>query len=659
MCGIAGYLAVSPLKKADELRTTVLRMADALRLRGPDDGGTWVDAEAGIALGHRRLSIIDLSPEGHQPMRSSCGRYVLVFNGEIYNYRDIRHELEQASPGYAATWRGCSDTEVALAAISRWGLDAAVKRFVGMFALALWDRAARTLYLVRDRLGEKPLYYGRMGGSLLFGSELKALRAHPDFKAEINRDALSLYLRHNCVPAPYSIYRGIHKLPPGTLLAISGRDLPIPTPIPYWSAGEIAEQGVAEPFAGSDDEARVTLDGLLRDAVRRQMVADVPLGAFLSGGIDSSTVVALMQAQSTRPVRTFTIGFNEADYNEAVHAKAVAAHLGTEHTELYVTPDEALAVISKLPVLYDEPFADSSQIPTFLVSALARRFVTVSLSGDGGDELFAGYNRYFWGRTIWKRLGGMPKSLRATAAAALTAIAPQTWDRALRAAGFLWPSALGQRTPGDKIHKLAEVLAAASPEAMYRGLASHWKDPASVVLGASEPPTALTNPRQWPHLPDFTQRMMYLDTVTYLPDDILVKVDRASMGVSLEARVPLLDHRLVEFAWRLPLAMKVRDGQGKWLLRQVLYRYVPKELVERPKTGFGMPIDVWLRGPLRDWAEALLDENRLAGEQFFDPLPIRRKWDEHLSGVRNWQHHLWDVLMFQAWLEQQRRQAAG
>lgn len=651
MCGIAGYLTVPRQKSCDELRVTVLRMADTLRLRGPDDGGAWVDADAGIALGHRRLSIIDLSVEGHQPMHSSCGRYVITFNGEIYNYQDIRHELEQESQGHAIPWRGHSDTEVALAAISRWGIEAAVKRFVGMFAFALWDRIERVLYLVRDRLGEKPLYYGQMGRSILFGSELKALRAHPDFKGEINRDALALYLRHNCIPAPYSIYRGIYKLPPGTMLAISGRDASLPDPVQYWSAREAAEQGVAEPFVGSAEEAAVMLDGLLRDAVGLQMVADVPLGVFLSGGIDSSTVVALMQAQSKRRVKTFTIGFNEAGYNEALYAKAVAAHLGTEHTELYVTPTEAMAVIPKLSAMYDEPFADSSQIPTFLVSELARRSVTVSLSGDGGDELFAGYNRYFLGQSIWKRVGWMPQFLRATAAAALTAVSPQSWDRVFGAAKSLLPSKLKQSTPGDKIHKLAEVLAVESPEAMYRGLASHWKDPASVVLGASEPLTALTDRRLWSNLPDFTQRMMCLDTVTYLPDDILVKVDRASMGVSLEARIPFLDHRVVEFAWRLPLSMKVRDGQGKWLLRQVLYQYVPKELIERPKTGFGVPIDAWLRGSLREWAEALLGESRLRREGYFRPEPIRQKWREHLSGERNWQYHLWDVLMFQVWLE--------
>lgn len=648
MCGLAGFLDPSRRTGGEELRATVTRMAAALRHRGPDDGGAWVDAEAGIALGHRRLSIVDLSPLGHQPMQSACGRYVTAFNGEIYNHRALRRELE----GLGHAFRGHSDTEVMLAAFVEWGLEAALERFNGMFALALWDRKGRLLHLVRDRLGEKPLYYGWMGRTFLFGSELKALRAHPEFRGEVDRGALALYLRHNYIPTPYSIYRGIRKLPPGTRLTLNGADAgAAPTPIPYWSFREVSERGVAEPFTGSADEAAAHLDTLLRDAVKLRMEADVPLGAFLSGGIDSSTVVALMQAQGDRPVKTFTIGFHEAAYNEAEDAKAVARHLGTEHTELYVTPGEAMAVIPRLPALYDEPFADSSQIPTFLVSELARRHVTVSLSGDAGDELFGGYNRYFWGRSIWQRIGWMPRGMRGAAARALTVLPPEAWETVFRMTGPVLPGKIKQRSPGDKLHKLAEILAVNDPETMYLGLVSHWKDPASLAVGASEPPTVLTDRSQWADLPDFTQRMMYLDTVTYLPDDILVKVDRASMGVSLEGRIPFLDHRVVEFAWRLPLSMKVRDGQGKWLLRQVLYGYVPRGLIERPKMGFGVPIDAWLRGPLRDWAESLLAERRLRAEGFLHPRPIREKWAEHLSGRRNWQYHLWDVLMFQAWLE--------
>lgn len=654
MCGITGFFVTTKDANKGELENTVLRMAGTLKHRGPDDSGIWVDAQAGIALGHRRLAIVDLSPEGHQPMVSRCGRYVIVFNGEIYNFQSMRRELE----GLGHTFRGHSDTEVMLAAISQWGLEKAVQKFNGMFAFALWDRKDRILHLVRDRLGKKPLYYGWMGKTLLFGSELKALRIHPAFRGEIDRDALTLFLRHNYIPAPYSIYKRIHKLPPGTILSLSvdgrQRDEEGISLVPYWLAKEVAEQGVQQPFRDSEQEAVEELDRLLRDAVKLRMEADVPLGAFLSGGIDSSTVVALMQAQSPRPVNTFSIGFHESGYNEAEDAKRVAHRLGAEHTELYVTPEEAMAVIPRLPSLYDEPFSDSSQIPTFLVSQLARRHVTVSLSGDGGDELFGGYNRYFWGRSLWQKVGWLPCGVREVLAKALRMRSPQEWETLFQKYSSLLPERMRQRNPGDKLHKLADVLAVVGPEAMYMGLVSHWQEPASLVVEANEPPTILTDPGQWAQLPDFTQRMMYLDLVTYLPDDILTKVDRASMGVSLEARVPLLDYRVVEFAWGLPLSMKMRQGQGKWILRQVLYRYVPRELVERPKMGFGVPIDAWLRGPLRDWAESLLEERRLREDGFLNPEPVRKKWEEHLAGNRNWQYHLWDILMFQAWLEGQK-----
>ncbi len=646
MCGITGFLDLTSRIAEDEARATAGRMLKTLTHRGPDDGGVWVDAKSGIALGNRRLAIVDLSPEGHQPMHSACDRYVIAYNGEIYNHKALHEELE----GLGHAFRGHSDTEVMLAAFVQWGLRGALERFNGMFAFALWDKKERVLHVARDRMGEKPLYYGWMGETFLFGSELKALKAHPDFRGEIDRDALTLYLRHNYVPAPYSIYKGIYKLPPGTMLTLNGEDRE-PAPVPYWSTREAAERGVSDPLKASAGKATDLLDGLLRDSIGLRMVADVPLGAFLSGGIDSSTVVALMQAQSDQPIKTFSIGFQEAGYSEAEHAKAVARHLGTEHTELYVTPEGTMSVIPKLPALYDEPFSDSSQIPTYLVSELARRHVTVSLSGDGGDELFGGYNRYFWGRSIWNKIGWMPPRLRGAAAGALTSVSPQWWDRLFEGLGPYLPKKVRQRMPGDKLHKLAGVMGVSSPEAMYRRLVSHWKDPESLVIGGTEPPTTLTDAGQWAELRDFTQRMMYLDTMTYLPDDILVKVDRASMGVSLEGRVPLLDHRLVEFAWRVPLSMKIRDGQGKWLLRQVLYRYVPKKMLERPKMGFGVPIDSWLRGPLRGWAEELLDERRLRDEGFFDPRPIREKWAEHLSGRRNWQHYLWEVLMFEAWLE--------
>jgi asparagine synthase (glutamine-hydrolysing) len=638
------------------MQATIRRMSDTLFHRGPDDEGSFVDAPSGIALGFRRLSIIDLTPEGHQPMASADGRYVLIFNGEIYNFQELRRELERSGHG----WRGHSDTEVMLAAFTEWGFEPAVRRFNGMFALALWDRRERRLYLTRDRLGEKPLYYGRMGQAFLFGSELKALRAHPSFRAEINRDALALFLRYNYIPAPYSIYRNIHKLPPGTFLSLdadlhdSDAVARLPSPRAYWSAREAAERGVAEPFKGTEEEAVAELESLLSEAVGMRMVADVPLGAFLSGGVDSSTVVALMQAQSPKPVRTFSIGFTEEAYDEARYARAVAEHLKTDHTELYVTPEDAMAVIPRLPALYDEPFSDSSQIPTFLVSQLARRSVTVSLSGDGGDELFAGYTRYLLGQSVWNKISWMPKGSRAVAAGALTTVSTQTWDRAYTGLKAFLPSHLRQSAAGDKLHKLAEILSVPDPQAMYMNLVSHWKEPGSLVLGATEPETTLTDSKQWANVPEFIQRMMYMDTVTYLPDDILVKVDRASMGVSLEARVPFLDHRVVEFSWRMPLSWKIRDGQSKLPLRRILYRHVPRELIERPKMGFGIPIGQWMRGPLRDWAEALLDERRLKEEGFLNPGPILRKWREHLSGRRNWQYYIWDVLMFQGWLERER-----
>lgn len=652
MCGITGFWEAPGRLSGAEGVIRLRRMTCAIVHRGPDDEGEWLDPAAGIALGHRRLSILDLSSAGAQPMVSAYGRYVVVFNGEIYNHGLLRKDLDAEEAG--VVWRGHSDTEVMLAAFERWGIEKSLARFNGMFAFALWDRRERVLHLARDRFGEKPLYYGWMGNTFLFGSELKALKAHPAWRGEIDRGAVALYMRHSCIPAPYSIYLGIRKLLPAHVLSVplSNGKRDTPQSRAYWFANAIAEAGVRHPFSGNEAEAVESLDELLRDAVALRMEADVPLGAFLSGGIDSSTVVALMQAQSVRPVRTFSIGFFESDYDEAEHAKAVAKHLGTEHTELYVTADEAMAVIPRLPEIYDEPFADSSQIPTFLVSKMTRQHVTVALSGDGGDELFGGYNRYFWGRSIWHKIGWMPKSARAAMARGLTALPPQGWDKIFAAIGPVLPRRLWATLPGDKIHKLAGILACASPEEMYRRLVSHWT-PESVVLGVSDPPTALADHGLWADIPDFTQRMMFLDLVGYLPDDILAKVDRASMAVSLEVRVPLLDHRVVEFAWTLPLSMKIRNGQGKWPLRQVLNKYVPRELIERPKMGFSVPIGEWLRGPLREWGGSLLGDSRLRQEGYFNPAPIRKKWAEHLSGKRNWQYHLWNVLMFEAWLEAQ------
>ncbi len=651
MCGLTGFLDLARSAGDDELCATAGRMADTLVLRGPDDRGVWSDAGAGVALGFRRLSIVDLSPEGHQPMASASGRFVLAFNGEIYNYPDLRRELE--GPG-SAPFRGHSDTEVMLAAFERWGVEGSLGRFVGMFGFALWDRRERRLHLARDRMGEKPVYYGRTGDAFLFGSELKALRAHPAFRGAVDRGALALYMRHGYVPAPYSIYEGVRKLPPGHLLTVAeGLAGDPPPPRPYWTARGAFEAGQADPFAGTDGEAVDELERLLRDAIGRQMVADVPLGAFLSGGIDSSTVVALMQAQADRPVRTFTIGFREDGFDEAVHARAVAGHLGTDHTELYVSPAEALAVVPELPRLFDEPFGDSSGVPTLLVARLARRSVTVSLSGDGGDELFCGYPWYRRAASVWGRLRKVPGPVRRAAAGALN-------GRAFGAVRPMLPGGLGRRVSADRVRKLAGLLGESDgPERVLRTLGSAWDDPAALVPGAAEPPTAWTDPSAWADLAGVEARLMYLDAVTYLPDDILTKVDRASMGVSLESRAPMLDHRVAEFAWRLPQSMKVRDGKGKWALRQVLYRHVPAAMVERPKAGFSVPVAAWLRGPLRGWAEDLLGPGRLGREGLLDPSPVRRRWDEHLSGARDWSAPLWYALMFEAWMEAWGRGDAG
>lgn len=651
MCGFCGYVDPSTQSGNEVLTSTVSRMADTLYHRGPDAGGAWVDQRYGVALGHRRLSVLDLSPEGNQPMVSHCGRFYIVFNGEIYNYRSIRQKLERAVD---IPWRGHSDTEVLLAAISHWGLSKALQCANGMFAFALWDRDKSILSLGRDRLGEKPLYYGWSGGHFLFGSELKALRAHPAWQGEIDRDALTLLLRYNRIPAPFSVYRGIKKLQPGNLLHLQVGALEqgfCGQIEQYWSALEAAETGQREPFRGSQNEAIKSLDELLSDAVGLRMIADVPVGAFLSGGIDSSTIVALMQKQSSRPVKTFSIGFEIDGYNEAEHAKRVAQHLKTDHTELYVTPNHAMGVIPGLSSLYDEPFSDVSQIPTFLVSQLARQQVTVALSGDGGDELFAGYNRYIYGEAIWKKMRWLPIRGRKLLAAGISRTPPRVWQvlSCLSNPLIPMPSLLG-----DKASSLAQILSVDSPEALYHRLVSHWKEPEAVVLNAVEPSMmGLGALKNYGQLDCFAARMMYLDSVSYLPDNILTKVDRASMGCSLEARVPMLDHRLFEFAWQIPMSLKIRNRTGKWILRELLQYYVPRELTERPKMGFAVPIDSWLRGPLRDWAETLLAEDRLKRENFFRPQPIRQKWAEHLSGQRNWQYYLWDILMFQAWLEEQ------
>mgnify|MGYP003578383613 FL=1 len=643
MCGIAGYFQPGGIP-AEPAIGILERMTTVLRHRGPDDRGVWIDAEAGIALGSRRLAILDLSPLGHQPMHSACRRYVVAFNGEIYNFRAIRAELE----ALGSSFRGHSDTEVLLAAITQWGVRPAVERLNGMFAVALWDRLERTLHLVRDRAGEKPLYYAVLGDTVVFGSELKALRAHPAFRAAIDPNGVALLLRHGYVPTPYTIYQGVWKLPPATILRLPARSAGWhdAVPVEYWSARTAAEGGVANPFTGSSDEAVDRLDELLRDAVKLRMEADVPLGAFLSGGIDSSLVVALMQKQTARPVKTFTIGFSEAWYNEAPYAAAVARHLGTDHTEVCVTPAELLGVVPRLPVIYDEPFADPSQIPTFLLAELTRRHVTVSVSGDGGDELFAGYGRYQLGPALWTAINRVPRGMRHALAAVLTRWYQADWFPG-SAALQRWT---GKRSLRERVRQSAEILRTDSPAALCRYLVSYWKDPLVAVPSAREPPTAFTDPSRWVPF-DAIGQLMYLDLITYLPDDILVKVDRASMAVSLESRMPLLDHRVIEFAWQLPLSQKLRGGREKLPLRTLLARYVPRALTDRPKQGFGVPMAAWLRGPLRDWAESLLDERSLRRGGMLQPEPIRRRWLEHVRGETSWDYDLWAVLMFQAWLE--------
>ncbi|MFT5258929.1 MAG: asparagine synthase (glutamine-hydrolyzing) [Saprospiraceae bacterium] len=701
MCGFAGILIQSRLDSADQMRKVLTGMGRAIAHRGPDDDGVWLDEIGGIGFSHRRLSVIDLSPAGHQPLESRCGRFVIVYNGEIYNHHVIREELEKdrlprrfaprepegrpRGPTFSSVsvpdlildvggdrddggegkllrfarndrgdeWRGHSDTETLLAAIEAWGVEKALKKVKGMFAFALWDKQQKALYLARDRVGEKPLYYGWQGDAFLFGSELKALKASPDFIGEIDRGALALFLRHNYVPGPHSIYKGIKKLPAGTFLKIeTGREAGIQKgqekPEPYWDFAQAAKSGLESPFAGNESEAITVLEEKLGSAIAGQMLSDVPLGALLSGGVDSSLICALMQSQNGSAIKTFTIGFDAQAYNEAEHASAVAKHLRTEHTELYIQPDDALNLIPALPQMYDEPFADSSQLPTHLVMQMVKQHVTVALSGDGGDELFAGYNRYAYAPKIWDRLGRLPPVIRGGIAKALTAIP---------AAGFnQFANALGVAQLGSKAHKLGQRLQRVnSIDDLYLALVSEWGESESLVLGAGAEPDYLLNSRNtWPVIVDSVARMMVLDSLSYLPDDILVKVDRAAMAVSLETRAPFLDKDIIEFAWQLPKNMKIRDGQGKWLLRQLLDKYVPRELIERPKMGFSIPLDDWLRGPLKDWAEQLLDESRLRREGYLNPEPIRKAWHRHCLGKANYGYRLWSVLMFQSWLENER-----
>jgi len=641
MCGFSGFIYK---KKIPDNAVNILKnMGNAITHRGPDSSGEWINEEYQLGFSHRRLAIVDLSPAGHQPMKSQTGTFVISFNGEIYNHLDLRCELEKI---VTCHWQGHSDTETLLAGFEVWGIRETIEKSIGMFAFSVWDNKQKILTLGRDRLGEKPLYYGWQNKTFLFGSELKTLRAHPDFESEINRDAITLQLRHSYIPAPYSIYTGIKKLLPGCLLRLNIETFEEVID-EYWSINQVCKEGKRKQFTGTAKEAVNELETILKKSIKQQMMADVPLGAFLSGGIDSSLIVALMQSQSTIPVKSFSIGFNEDGYNEAVHAKAVARHLGTEHTELYVTPEEAMAVIPKLASLYDEPFSDSSQIPTFIVAQMAKEHVTVSLSGDAGDEIFCGYNRYIMTNRLWGKLSKIPKIIRFVSAGVIRFIPIRYWNRFNK----VLPSKMKMSNLGDKMHKAATVLTANSVNDLYKGLVSHWQNPEDIVINAKEPKTALNDISRTPSLENNIAQMMALDSISYLPDDILTKVDRACMGVSLEGRVPFLNHKVVEFAWRLPLEYKLRKGNAKWCLKEILYKHIPRSLIERPKMGFGVPIDEWLRGPLKEWASALLNEDRLTKEGFFDPKPICKMWKEHLSGRYNWQDQIWDILMFQAWYE--------
>jgi asparagine synthase (glutamine-hydrolysing) len=641
MCGIAGFWSRGELRNGSDILRT---MTGAIRHRGPDADGHWCDPDAGIFIGHRRLSILDLSSAGVQPMASPGGRFVISFNGEIYNFRELRVALEQRG----IRFRGHSDTEVLVAGIEEWGVRRALERSTGMFAFALWDREARELVLARDRIGEKPLYYGWSGDALLFGSEIKALRRHTSWRGSVDRSAVAVFLRHNYIPAPHSIYRGIRKVVPGTFV-VARQDGTFEE-TRYWSLRDVVERGQARRFRGTEQEAAEELEQILATVVGQQMVSDVPLGAFLSGGVDSSLVVALMQKHSTRRVKTFTIGFEEPTYDESAHARAVAEHLGTDHTCMTVTSREALDVIPSLADLYDEPFADSSQIPTCLVSKVARTGVTVSLSGDGGDETFGGYPRYAQMLQLWGRLRWSPAIVRQALSHAINALSVRQWDGVMRR---IPRRGVRAEVQGERLHKLAWMLRQGSLEGLYRGLVTHWPDPSAVALGAPEAGTALTSPATWPTNASVLQQLMYLDSVSYLPDDIFAKVDRASMAVSLETRAPLVDRRVIEFAWTLPTSMHYAAGRGKRPLRRLLDKYVPASIIERPKMGFGMPVREWLRGPLRGWAESLLEPARLRREGLFDVATVRTRWEEHVSGERNWHYPLWDVLMFQAWQERQ------
>lgn len=647
MCGIAGFFTPNQ-RIGSNSEFIIQRMVDSLSHRGPDDFGVWLDKNKSIALGHRRLAIVDTSQGGHQPMLSASGRYVLIFNGEIYNHKAIRHELNACGSvqGNSVNWRSESDTETLIEAIDAWGVDEALKECVGMFAIAVWDLHEETLVIARDRFGEKPLYYCWLNGVFIFASEIKAMREHPAFSHVVDRNALNLQLSLSYIPAPYSIYEGVKKLPAGTWLKVdmkaggTQRD-----PIRYWSIEDVAINGQSNPFVGTESDALNALESILTESIRGQMISDVPLGAFLSGGIDSSLITAVMQKLSPTPIKTFSIGFDEKSHDEAAHAKSVAKYLGTDHVELYVSPKEMLAVIPRLHSVFDEPFADSSQIPTILLAELTRNSVKVALSGDGGDELFGGYNRYTKGIGIYNKFNRVPMAVKALLAKLMT----------LSSDGLL--ALLGDKLPlgrsSENLRKILDVITSVDEYMVYQRLVSPWHHKQSLVIGGSMPDFNLTRQCGWPSLESFEHRMMLFDAMTYLCDDILVKVDRACMAASLETRAPFLDHRLAEFAWKLPLHLKIRDGRGKYLLRELLYKSVPAKLVARPKKGFSVPLSSWLRGPLRDWAESLLDESRIRREHYFDPVQVRKIWRQCLAGRSGSHFRVWNILMFQSWLEGQ------